>query len=119
MGQDIRFLAPVIFFLTIIGSYSIQNNLFDVYTMLFFGFVGYVGRKAGFGPGPIVLGIILGKICEQGLVQSILMGKAAGSVMGVFFTRPISIILIILTITSAAWPLIQKLLGGGGKHAKR
>jgi hypothetical protein len=40
-------------------------------------------------------------------------------VMGVFFTRPISIILIILTITSAAWPLIQKLLGGGGKHAKR
>jgi putative tricarboxylic transport membrane protein len=115
----VAFLAPFVLFLTVIGSYSIQNNLFDVYTMLFFGLVGYVGRKAGFGPGPIVLGIILGKICEQGLVQSILMGKAAGSVMVVFFTRPISIILIFLTITSAMWPLIQKLLRFGRRHAKR
>jgi putative tricarboxylic transport membrane protein len=115
----VSFLAPFVTFLTIIGSYSIHKNLFDVYTMLFFGLVGYIGRKAGFGPGPIVLGIILGKICEQGLVQSILMGRASGSVLAMFFTRPISIILIVLTITSAAWPIIRRLLSAGRTNAKR
>jgi len=110
-GIPVIFLAPFVVFLSIIGSYSIQNNLFDVYVMIFFGLVGYLGRKVGFGPGPIVLGIILGKICEQGLVQSILMGKAAGSIFEIFFTRPISLILIFLTVSSAAWPFIRKYLG--------
>lgn len=102
-----------------IGSYAIQNNMFDVYVMIFFGLVGYVGRKAVFDPGPIVLGIILGKICEQGLVQSILMGRAAGLLFGVFFSRPISIVLILLTAVSAAWPYIRKLVGGAKRYEKR
>ncbi len=115
----IAFLAPFVVFLSVIGSYAINNNMFDVYVMIFFGLVGYVGRKAGFDAGPIVLGIILGKICEQGLVQSILMGKAAGSLFEVFFTRPISLILIMLTIVSAVWPYIRKLVTGTKRYAKR
>jgi putative tricarboxylic transport membrane protein len=115
----IALLAPFVVFLSIIGSYAINNNMFDVYVMIFFGLVGYVGRKAGFDAGPIVLGIILGKICEQGLVQSILMGKAAGSLFEVFFTRPISLILIMLTVVSAAWPYIRKLVTGTKRYAKR
>ena len=107
----VALLAPLVIFLTIIGAYSISNNIFDVYVMVFFGMIGYVGKKAGFGPGPIVLGLILGKTCEQGLLQSILMGKAAGSIFKIFFTRPISIILIFLTVISAAWPVIRKYLG--------
>ena len=112
-------LVPFIFFLTIIGSYSINNNMFDVYVMVFFGVVGYVGRKAGFGPGPVVLGIILGNICEQGLVQSILMGNAAGSVLRMFFLRPISAILIVLTVMSAGWPFIRDLSSRRKRHEKR
>jgi putative tricarboxylic transport membrane protein len=115
----VGYLAPMVIFLSVIGSYSINRNLFDVYVMLFFGLVGYIARKADFGPGPIVLGLILGKICEEGLVQSILMGRAAGSILQVFFTRPISIILIILTIVSAGWPLIRKFIGGKRRYANR
>ncbi|RKX99501.1 MAG: C4-dicarboxylate ABC transporter permease [Spirochaetes bacterium] len=106
----IHLLAPLILFLSIIGSYAINNNPFDVYTMLFFGIIGYIGRKAGFSPGPIVLGLILGKICEEGLVQAILMGKASHSVLKIFFTRPISLILIVLTLSSAFWPFISRYL---------
>ena len=104
-------LAPFVIFLSIIGSYAINKNMFDVYVMLAFGVVGYIGRKAGFSPGPIVLGLILGRICEQGLVQAILMGRAAGSVWQIFFTRPLSLLLIILTAFSIAWPLIAKKRG--------
>jgi putative tricarboxylic transport membrane protein len=102
----VTLLAPLVFFLSVIGSFAINRNMFDVYVMLFFGLLGYVARKMSFSPGPIVLGLILGTICEQGLVQSILMGRAAGSELAVFFTRPLSIVLIFLTLVSAAWPFI-------------
>jgi putative tricarboxylic transport membrane protein len=47
------------------------------------------------------------------------MGKAAGSLFEVFFTRPISLILIMLTVVSAAWPYIRKLVTGTKRYAKR
>ena len=104
----VTLLAPLVFFLSVIGSFAINRNMFDVFVMLLFGFIGYVGRKIKLSPGPIVLGLILGSICEQGLVQSILMGRASGSILAMFFTRPLSIVLIILTLLSAAWPFMAK-----------
>ncbi len=98
-------LAPFVFLLSVIGSYAINNNMADVYIMITFGVLGFALRKAGFGPGPIVLGLILGSICEQGLVQAILMGRAKGSVGAMFFSRPISLVLIALTLVSAFWPV--------------
>lgn len=102
----IQTMAPVIVFLSMIGSYAIYNNIADVYTMIVTGLVAHALRKAGFQPGPIVLGMILGPIAEQGLLQSILMGRAAGSPVGIFFTRPISFVLIALTVISIVTPII-------------
>jgi len=115
----VTLLAPFIFLLSVIGSYAINKNMFDVFVMLFFGLLGYVGRKIGFSPGPVVLGLILGDICEQGLVQSILMGRASGSVLQMFFTRPISIVLIVLTLMSALWPVAQSMMRKRGSREKR
>ena len=112
-------LAPFIFLLSVIGSYAINKNMFDVFVMLFFGLLGYVGRKIGFSPGPVVLGLILGDICEQGLVQSILMGRASGSILQMFFTRPISIVLIVLTLMSALFPVAQGMVRRRGSREKR
>lgn len=105
----VQTMAPVIIFLSMVGSYSIYNNIGDIYTMVATGLIAHVLRKAGFLPGPIVLGLILGPIAEQGLLQSILMGRARGSLMVVFFTRPISIVLIALTAASIAAPLVMQL----------
>ncbi|MDF1567859.1 MAG: tripartite tricarboxylate transporter permease [Spirochaetaceae bacterium] len=107
-GIPVTILAPFVFLLSVIGSFAINNNMADVYVMLVFGIIGFIGRKAGFSAGPIVLGLILGSICEQGLVQSILMGRAKGSMAGMFFARPISIILIVMTLISALWPMLIK-----------
>ncbi len=104
-GIPVTVLAPFVFLLSVIGSFAINNNMADVYIMLGFGVVGFITRKAGFGPGPIVLGLILGGICEQGLVQAIQMGTAKGSIIQMFFGRPISIGLIVLTLVSALWPV--------------
>lgn len=110
------FLAPLIVFLTVIGSYAIRNNFLDVVFMISFGIIGYVLKKVGFDPAPIVLGLILGPIAETGLAQSMLMGQAQGSIWAVFFTRPVSVILIVLCILSLFWPLVAARLTGNSSN---
>jgi len=107
MRTPIRVLVPAILLLTIVGSYAVRNNYMDVVFMLGSGFLGYVLANLGFSPGPVVLGLVLGPIAEKGLVQGYLMGNSISPEMPwvIFFTRPISIILIIISIMSALWPL--------------
>jgi putative tricarboxylic transport membrane protein len=103
-----RYLAPAIVFMTVLGSYAIRNNLLDVWIMLLFGVIGYVSNKLRFHPAPIVLGLILGPFVEEGLVQSILAGTAGGSVFLYMTVRPISGVLIAMSVMSALWPVFAK-----------
>lgn len=100
-----RFLAPIIVFMTILGSYSIRNNMLDVWIMFLFGIIGFVSNKLKFHPAPIVLGLILGPFVEEGLVQSILTGRAQGSIVSYMIFRPISLVLISLCLMSLLWPV--------------
>lgn len=104
----IRFLAPTIILLSITGSYAIRNNFTDVWMMLILGLLGYFLKKINISTGAVVLGLILGPIAEEGLGQSVLMARAHGLV-NIFFMRPISLAIIILTISSFLWPIITSL----------
>jgi putative tricarboxylic transport membrane protein len=84
-------MAPVIILFTVIGSYSIQGQAFDIYSLIGFGLFGYVLRKLKFEPGPLVLAFVLGPMIEASMRQSLLM--SGGSFM-IFLTRPISLALI-------------------------
>lgn len=101
-------LVPTIAFMTVIGSYAIRNNISDVVIMLVLGVLGWVLGRFGFTASPIVLGLILGPIAEQGFVQGYLIGNATGNVLGNFFGRPLALAIIVLTLLSAFWPLIAK-----------
>ena len=107
----IRFLAPIILFLTIIGSYSIRNNVTDVFIMLTLGLIGYIMKRLDFHPGPITLGLILGPIGEMGFVQALLMGQVLPNKWMIFFDRPLSWVLIVMSILSLGWPLLMKRFG--------
>ena len=100
-----RYLAPAILFMTVLGSYAIRNNMLDVWIMFLFGLIGYVSNKLKFHPAPIVLGLILGPFVEEGLVQSMLVGKATGSVILYLVSKPIPMFLIAASLMSAFWPL--------------
>ncbi len=99
-----RFLAPAIIFMTVLGSYAIRNNVLDIWIMFVFGIVGYISAKLKFHPAPIVLGLILGPFVEEGLVQSILAGQASGGIFRYMVFRPISLVLIALSVLSSLWP---------------
>jgi putative tricarboxylic transport membrane protein len=109
-ATPVYFLAPLILLLSVIGSFAIRNNVLDVGIMLFFGILGYVLAMLGFQAGPIVLGLILGPIVESAFVTSLFMVRGTGSYLQVFFLRPISMVLIVLTVLSLFWPLLSKRL---------
>jgi putative tricarboxylic transport membrane protein len=104
LSIPIHYLAPIIAVLAVIGSYSIRNSVLDVYVMLACGILGYFAFRVGILPGPIVLGLILGVIAEQGFVLSSIIAKSGTGMVTLFFTRPISIVLIILTALSIFTP---------------
>lgn len=99
-------LAPCILLMTILGTYAIHNNSTEVYIMLSLGVVGWVLGRAGFSAAPIVLGVVLGSIAEQGFVQAWLIGGASGNLLGMFFARPISLVILVLIVLSLGYPLI-------------
>jgi putative tricarboxylic transport membrane protein len=100
------FLAPLIMVLTLVGVYSVNNNVFDIWVMLAMGVFGYVARKLKFDLGPLLLAFVLGPIMERSLRQALLMSNGKAEV---FFTRPISgalmaiAILFVLYNLRAAW----------------
>lgn len=106
-------LVPSVAFMTIIGSYAIRNSVSDVIVMISLGTVGWLLGRVGISASPIVLGIILGPIAEQGFVQAWTIGSATGDLWGMFFGRPISIGIILFTLVSLFLPLLQ------GRAARR
>ncbi|TVS05005.1 MAG: C4-dicarboxylate ABC transporter permease [Rhodobacteraceae bacterium] len=101
------FLVPTILIVTILGTYALRNNVIDVAIMLGLGVVGFLIRGLGLHAAPIVLGLILGTIAEQGYVQSVLGGMALDIPQLRLVANPLSqvlIALIVLVIVWAAWP---------------
>jgi len=69
-----RWLAPIILFLCVFGSYVIRNSMFDLMTMMAFGVVGFIARKIDFPVPPFVLGLILGNRLETYFRQTAVLG---------------------------------------------
>jgi putative tricarboxylic transport membrane protein len=101
-------LVPGIAFLTIIGSYAIHNSVDDVVIMVVLGVIGWVLNRFGFTPSPIVLGLILGPIAEQGFVQGYLIGTANGNVPAQFFGRPIAMVIIAFIVLALIYPILMR-----------
>jgi putative tricarboxylic transport membrane protein len=84
-------LFPIIAGICCIGVYSINNNVFDVYVMTFFGVLGYVLVKLDCEPAPLLLGYILGPLLEVHMRRALLLSD--GNFL-TFFRGPISTVLL-------------------------
>lgn len=98
-------LAPTVALMTIIGSFAIHSNVQDAQIMVVLGVIAWVLNRYGFQPSPIVLGLVLGSIAEQGFVQTYLIGNSSGQLPGMFFTRPISLGIICVALLTLLFPL--------------
>jgi len=103
-----RLLYPAIMLLIVIGVYSVNNSVFDIYVLVFFGLLGYAMRLLGFSPAPLVLGLVLGPMLEDNLRRSLMLSDGDYSI---FVTRPISCGLLVLTVLLIALALQRAWVG--------
>lgn len=86
-------LFPLLLLFCLIGVYSVNNSVVDIYLMVIFGMLGYLMQKLGFEPAPLALAYVLGPILETSLRQSL---NISGGSFSIFFYRPISLVCMIL-----------------------
>ncbi len=99
-------MTGVIIF-SMVGSYALNNNVFDIGVMLFFGVLGFLFEKAGIPLPPLILALILGPMIENNLRIGLV--KTNGDLLP-FFTRPISLTLVIIIIISFFGDSMLKLI---------
>jgi putative tricarboxylic transport membrane protein len=88
-------LFPLILLFCLIGVYSVNNSVLDIYLMILFGVVGYLMRKFDFEPAPLALAYVLSPLLETSLRQSL---NISGGSFLIFFSRPISLVCMIFVI---------------------
>jgi putative tricarboxylic transport membrane protein len=89
-----RILFPFILFFCIIGAYSVNNRVSDVFVMFLFGIVGFLFKKFNYEAAPLLMAFILGPMLENSLRQSLLLSMLSPMI---FFTRSISASFLIAT----------------------
>lgn len=95
-------LYPLIFTFSILGSYAVSKSLFDVAVCLVFGVLGWLMKRYGFPVAPVVLGVVLGRLMELNFSQALMVGGPAS------FLRPLTLILLVISVVAVAWPVISE-----------
>jgi putative tricarboxylic transport membrane protein len=102
-------LFPSILFFCAIGTYSVNNNLDDLFITATFGLIGYMFMRLGLDAAPLILGFILGPMLEENFRRALLLSR--GSFIS-FLTRPISGTLLALMGIFIVWQVIAFFLQG-------
>ena len=102
-------LAPLTVLITLLGVYSVRNSVFDMQLVIALGVLGYLMKKSGLEPGPLVLAFVLGGLLEKSFRQS--MRIFDGDLTG-FAGRPISasllVALFLLAVVAPAATAIRR-----------
>jgi putative tricarboxylic transport membrane protein len=107
-----RVLFPVVLLLCVIGAYSANKNVFDLWVMLGFGIAGYVLRKLEYDLAPFVIAFVLAPLLEQSLRQSLVMSPDGAMIL---IQRPVTALLLAAAAVLAALMFRRKSspMGGG------
>lgn len=100
----VTLLTPPILVICLVGAFALRNNLADVLVALVFGFIGYFMIIFGYSRVAVVLALILGPLAERSFLQSLMM---SGGEYSIFVIRPISFVLLVLTLLSLSLPFIR------------
>lgn len=93
-------LWPAVFVFSMIGAYSAASSIADVWVMLLAGLFGFVMQRHGFGAAPLVMGLILGKMVEESLSQSMIIFDNDWLR---FFDSPICLLFFVFTLFGLFW----------------
>jgi putative tricarboxylic transport membrane protein len=101
-----KILFPLILLFTLIGSYSVNNSVFDIYVMILFGVIGFLMKKYEYEGAPLVLAFVLGPLLENNLRKAMILSQGSFSI---FFVRPLSAICMLVALFLLVSPLLPAL----------
>jgi putative tricarboxylic transport membrane protein len=101
-----RVLFPLILMFCVVGVFASGNAVFDVFVMVVFGVLGYLMRKFGYEPAPLVLAFVLGPMLENNLRKALILSQ--GDFM-IFVERPISAAFLVFAAAVLIAPLLPVL----------
>ena len=99
----ISLLWPIVFALSVIGAYALNSSLLDIWIVLIFGVIGFFARRFGFAVAPIAVGLILGKMVEVNLQNSL---KIFDGEWWQIFTQPLAVFFLVLAFLGLCGPQI-------------
>ena len=100
-------LMPLILMFCVVGTFAINNSMFEVGIMLVAGILAYILEANKFPIAPAILGVVLGGMLEENFITSMI--KSNGD-LGAFLARPIALSLAVVCFLVWTWPLLAKLL---------
>lgn len=100
-------LTPLILALCIVGTYALNNSMFDVGIMLVAGVIGYFMQKGGFPASPVVLALIMGPMAESNFRRAL---SLSGGSFDFIYTRPITATLLLLAALTLFSPIVRQML---------
>lgn len=103
----VALLAPAIGVLVMVGAFADANRVEVLGLVVVFGFVGYLMKKFDYPAAPMVLGLVLGPLLETNFRRSMMLYKGS---LGWCVTRPIALVLLVISVLSLAWPWIMQAL---------
>jgi putative tricarboxylic transport membrane protein len=98
-------LAPLILFFCLLGAYTLRNAVPDLIIMLIFGIFGFLMKKFRYEGAPLIMGFVISELVEGNFIRSLLMSRGSFSI---FFTRPISCVLMIVAVILFVLPFFGK-----------
>jgi len=106
-----RVLFPLVLLLSVVGTYSANKNVFDLWVMLAFGVAGYVLRKLEYDLAPFVIAFVLAPLLEQSLRQSLVMSPDGAMIL---VQRPVTALLLAASAVLVALMFRRKVRIEGG-----
>ena len=100
-------LWPIVFALSVIGAYAIQQSTLDIWIALIFGVIGFFARRHGFAVAPIAVGLILGEMVETNLQNSL---KMFDGQWWMILTQPLAAFFLVLAFLGLCGPYIYGMI---------
>jgi len=99
-------LYPVILGISIVGVYSLDQRLFDIWLVGGFGLLGFLMRRLDYPSAPLILGLVLGDLMENAVRQSLMMSNGDISIL---YSRPLAATMLLFTAAILIGPLFRQL----------
>jgi putative tricarboxylic transport membrane protein len=98
-------LSPLTVMFVLVGAFALRNSVTDLLATILFGLLGYLLKRYGLEPAPLVLAYVLGPMLENNLSKALILARSEG--FSIFLVRPISATLLVLATVVLVYPLIQ------------